>query len=65
MPRIRSDRKGNVVAHVSVAVPTKLDSKTEKLLKQVKNHRKDDAVVNDRESGGGFFSRLRSRFAGR
>ncbi|WP_296136093.1 molecular chaperone DnaJ [uncultured Corynebacterium sp.] len=65
MPRIRSDRKGNVVVHVSVAVPTKLDSKTEKLLKQVKNHRKDDAVVNDRESGGGFFSRLRSRFAGR
>ena len=65
MPRIRSDRKGNVVAHVSVAVPTKLDSKTEKLLKQVKNHRKDDAIVNDRESGGGFFSRLRSRFVGR
>ncbi len=70
MPRLRSDARGDLHAHIEVAVPTKLDARTRELLTELKSHGNERAAVKSMRteasaSGGGLFSRLRETFTGR
>ncbi|MDO5029769.1 MAG: molecular chaperone DnaJ [Corynebacterium sp.] len=61
MPHLRGEGNGDIVAHVNVTVPTKLDRRSRELLEKLREHRNDDAKVADAHEGHGFFSRFRRR----
>ena len=71
MPRLRSEVRGDLFAHIEVAVPTKLDARTRELLVEIKNGNSEQAAVKStrtpatQSAGGGLFSRLRETFTGR
>lgn len=71
MPRLRSDLRGDLHAHVEVMVPQKLDARTRELLTEIKSRSTEQAAVkmtrttSAQAGGGGLFSRLRETFTGR
>ncbi|MCB0945827.1 MAG: molecular chaperone DnaJ, partial [Mycobacterium sp.] len=70
MPHLRSGVRGNLHAHIEVAVPTKLDARSRELLAELKTHGHDAAEIKSTHAaptsnGGGLFSRLRETFSGR
>ena len=69
MPRLRSEARGDLHAHIDVSVPAKLDARTRELLTEVKHRNNEHASVKPTraapQSGGGLFSRLRETFTGR
>ena len=72
MPRLRSEARGDLHAHIEVTVPTKLDARTRELLDEVKARAGEQPSVKSTraepgpaQSGGGLFSRLRETFSGR
>lgn len=70
MPRLRSEARGDLYAHVEVVIPTKLDDRTRELLTEIKSRSGQQASVKSTrtatsQSGGGLFSRLRETFTGR
>lgn len=71
MPRLRSEARGDLHAHIEVTVPTKLDVRTRELLGEVKSHSTEHAAVKStrtasaQSGAGGLFSRLRETFSGR
>jgi molecular chaperone DnaJ len=71
MPRLRSETRGDLHAHIEVAVPTKLDARTRELLNEIKSRGGQEATVKStgaggaQAGGGGIFSRLRETFTGR
>ncbi|MDO4928215.1 MAG: molecular chaperone DnaJ [Corynebacterium sp.] len=63
MPYIRSERTGNLIAHVDVTVPRELDHNAKKLLEDLRKRQSEHAHVRNRaEEGSGFFGRLRNHF---
>jgi molecular chaperone DnaJ len=66
-PRLRATGRGNLLVHVEVATPTRLDAEQEKLLRELAVLRGEDGGVdgNSREVQGGLFSRVRDAFNGR
>ncbi|MFM9035429.1 MAG: molecular chaperone DnaJ [Mycobacterium sp.] len=70
MPRLRSEARGDLHAHIEVSVPAKLDARSRELLTEVKNRSTEQPAVKPTraaapQSGGGLFSRLRETFTGR
>ena len=71
MPRLRSEARGDLHAHIEVSVPTKLDARATELLGEFKSRRTETAAVRNirtpttASGGGGLFSRLRETFSGR
>lgn len=71
MPRLRSDVRGDLHAHIEVMVPSKLDARTRELLDELKARNPEQAAVKSirtstaQSAGGGLFSRLRETFTGR
>jgi len=71
MPRLRSETRGDLHAHIEVVIPTKLDARTRELLTEIKTAGGQQATVKSTrgaaaEAGsGGLFSRLRETFTGR
>ncbi len=61
MPHLRGEGNGDLIAHVGVSVPTKLDRRSRELLEELRDHRGDDAKVSDAADHRGFFSRFRRR----
>lgn len=59
MPRLRGEGNGDLVAHVDVSVPTKLDAKSRELLEKLRDHRGENSAVADGKSHRSFFSRFR------
>ena len=58
--------RGDLVIHVTVETPTKLDEEQEALLKQLAKLRGEEAPAGQvRARPAGFFSRLRDAFNGR
>ncbi|MFC5996867.1 molecular chaperone DnaJ [Pseudonocardia hispaniensis] len=71
MPRLRStgriDGHGDLMVHIDVVVPTKLDKEQIELLRQfarLRGEEQPDLTVGSR-NGHGLFSRLRDSFGGR
>lgn len=63
MPRLRTEGRGHLIAHVEVTIPTELDERTRELLEKIRDHRKEVTSVNrEGENDSGFFSRLRDKF---
>ena len=71
MPRLRStgrvDGHGDLMVHVDVAVPTKLDARQTELLRQLAVLRGEEQpdLAGGNRNGHGLFSRLRDSFGGR
>lgn len=72
MPRVRSEARGDLYAHVEVSVPTKLDARARELLTELRSLGTEQAAVKSnaaaaapQSGGGGLFSRLRETFSGR
>jgi molecular chaperone DnaJ len=64
-PRLRGAGRGNLVVHVEVSTPTRLDPEQEKLLRELAALRGEDQADSHREAQGGLFSRVRDAFNGR
>jgi molecular chaperone DnaJ len=64
-PRLRATGRGNLVVHVEVVTPTRLDPEQEKLLRELAALRGEDQPESHREAQGGLFSRVRDAFNGR
>lgn len=68
MPRLRStgrvDGQGDLMVHVDVAVPTKLDARQTELLRQLATLRGEEQpdLAGGSRNGHGLFSRLRDSF---
>jgi len=70
MPRLRSEARGDLHAHIEVTVPTKLDARTQELFTEARSRSTERAAVKTTrvtttQAGGGLFSRLRETFTGR
>ncbi|MCA0143890.1 molecular chaperone DnaJ [Blastococcus sp. LR1] len=61
-PRLRATGRGNLVVHVEVQTPTRLDAEQEKLLRELAALRGEDQPESHREAQGGLFSRVRDAF---
>lgn len=61
MPRLRRDGQGDLIAHVTVTVPTHLDRKAKEHLRKVRRSSQEGVEVVRRENASGFFSNLRSK----
>jgi molecular chaperone DnaJ len=64
-PRLRATGRGNLLVHVEVQTPTRLDPEQEKLLRELAALRGEDQPESHREAQGGLFSRVRDAFNGR
>jgi molecular chaperone DnaJ len=64
-PRLRATGRGNLLVHVEVQTPTRLDAEQEKLLRELAALRGEDQPEAHREAQGGLFSRVRDAFNGR
>src|SRR3954447_14314637 len=64
-PRLRATGRGNLVVHVEVATPTRLDPEQEKLLRELAALRGEDQPESHRQAQGGLFSKVRDAFNGR
>ncbi|NEK86656.1 molecular chaperone DnaJ [Blastococcus saxobsidens] len=64
-PRLRASGRGNLLVHVEVETPTRLDAEQEKLLRELAALRGEDQPESHREAQGGLFSRVRDAFNGR
>jgi molecular chaperone DnaJ len=71
MPRLRSESRGDLHAHIDVTVPTKIDARARELLTEIQSRSTERAGVRSARAaapqagGGGLFSRLRETFSGR
>jgi molecular chaperone DnaJ len=71
MPRLRSESRGDLHAHIDVTVPTKIDARARELLAEIQSRSTERAGVRSARAaapqagGGGLFSRLRETFSGR
>ena len=63
-PRLRATGRGNLLVHVEVRTPTRLDAEQERLLREFAKLRGEDQPVTDHQSSGGLFSRVRDAFKG-
>ena len=61
MPRLRRDGQGDLIAHVTVTVPTHLDRKAKEHLRKVRRSSQEGVEVVRRENASGFFSNIRSK----
>jgi len=64
-PRLRGTGRGNLVVHVDVQTPTKLDVQQERLLREFAALRGEDHPAAHDGAQGGLFSRVRDAFSGR
>jgi molecular chaperone DnaJ len=64
-PRLRSTGRGNLMVHVEVVTPTKLDAEQEKLLRELAALRGEDQSHSTRDSQQSLFSWVRDAWNGR
>ncbi len=63
VPRLRSSSRGDLLVHVEVRTPTRLDEAQEKLLRDLAALRNEEVSVNGTRAG--LFSKMRDAFGGR
>lgn len=66
VPRLRSSVRGNLVVHLEVQTPTKLDAEQTRLLTELARLRGEEGEASTKANPhGGLFSRMRDAFNGR
>jgi molecular chaperone DnaJ len=60
VPRLRSTQRGDLLVHVDVRVPTRLDEEQERLLRELAALRHEDVAAVTK--AGGLFGKLRDSF---
>jgi molecular chaperone DnaJ len=69
MPHLRSGVRGDLLVHVDVVVPDRIDHHDAELLREFKSRRSRDVAevrsTHSAATAGGLFSRLRETFTGR
>ncbi|MGH8862298.1 MAG: molecular chaperone DnaJ [Jatrophihabitantaceae bacterium] len=60
VPRLRSTQRGDLLVHVDVRVPTRLDEEQERLLRELADLRHEDVSAVTR--GSGLFGKVRGAF---
>ncbi|MBL1074607.1 molecular chaperone DnaJ [Nocardia sp. 2] len=68
MPKLRASTRGDLIAHLDIVVPSKLDSKQADLLRKYKGLRpneRTEVMTAQSEHNSGLFARLRASFSGR
>ncbi|GAA2952169.1 molecular chaperone DnaJ [Glutamicibacter bergerei] len=61
VPRLRGGKRGDVIVHLQVETPTKLDAAQRELLEQLAELRGEKLTSGRVEQSGGMFSRLRDK----
>ncbi|WP_404291430.1 molecular chaperone DnaJ [Glutamicibacter arilaitensis] len=61
VPRLRGGKRGDIVVHLQVETPTKLDAAQRDLLEQLAALRGEEMTAGRVEQSGGMFSRLRDK----
>lgn len=62
VPHLRAAGRGDLLVHVEVQVPTRLDGEQEELLRRLAALRGEERPETVRSNGGGLFSRMRDAF---
>lgn len=65
IPHLRGVGRGDLIIHLDIRTPTRLDPEQERLLKELAALRGEDVPHSTRANGGGIFSRMRDAFNGR
>jgi len=66
VPHLRGVGRGDLLVHVEVKTPTRLDAEQERLLRELAQLRGEEQPATTRgHGGGGLFSRVRDAFNGR
>ena len=65
VPRLRGGKRGDIIVHLSVQTPTKLDSAQRELLEQLAKLRGEEFAAGQVEHAGGMFARLRDKLGQR
>ncbi len=65
VPHLRASGRGNLLVHVDVQTPTKLDARQEELLRQLAVARDEERVESlfERPEAQGLFSRIKDAFS--
>ncbi|WP_417373644.1 molecular chaperone DnaJ [Glutamicibacter protophormiae] len=61
VPRLRGGKRGDIIVHLQVETPTKLDAAQRELLEQLAKLRGEELSAGRVEHSGGMFSRLRDK----
>jgi molecular chaperone DnaJ len=64
-PRLRGTGRGNLLVHLDVQTPTRLDERQQELLRELAALRGEDLTEGTGANTGGLFSRVRDAFNGR
>ncbi|HEV7870467.1 MAG TPA: molecular chaperone DnaJ [Modestobacter sp.] len=64
-PRLRGTGRGNLLVHLEVQTPTRLDERQQELLRELAGLRGEDLTEGTGANTGGLFSRVRDAFNGR
>src|SRR3954451_12599760 len=64
-PRLRGSGRGNLLVHLDVLTPTRLDERQQELLRELAALRGEDLTDGSSANHGGLFSRVRDAFNGR
>ncbi|GAB4083128.1 molecular chaperone DnaJ [Modestobacter muralis] len=64
-PRLRGTGRGNLLVHLDVQTPTRLDDRQSELLRELAALRNEDLTQGTEANHGGLFSRVRDAFNGR
>ncbi|MDO5743945.1 MAG: molecular chaperone DnaJ [Micrococcaceae bacterium] len=62
IPRLRGGKRGDIIVHLQVETPTKIDAAQRELLEQLAKLRGEEFAEGRMENSGGMFSRLRGKF---
>ncbi len=65
MPRLRGTGSGNLMVHIDVVTPTRIDGRQAELLGELATLRGEEIPQLADRTSGGFFSRIRDSFVGR
>ncbi|MBV1778469.1 molecular chaperone DnaJ [Paeniglutamicibacter sp. ABSL32-1] len=61
VPRLRGGKRGDIIVHLQVETPTKVDAAQRELLEQLAKLRGEEFAEGRMENSGGMFSRLRGK----
>jgi len=64
-PRLRGTGRGNLLVHLDVQTPTRLDDRQSELLRELAALRGEDLTAGTGANHGGLFTRVRDAFNGR